>query len=324
MSILDHIFLEFDDDYESLKSIRIGNDPLDSFEVLRNNTNATQKSINTSANVTKKSFDKDKTFEELLQDDMYDGDYWPFKDEGESGYNGPYQRNSSDDSDYWPFKDEDESGYNGPYQRNSSDDSDYWPFKDEGESDYNSPYQKNPSDDSVRKGESEVDYQLRWLGPDYLTIERKSQKYDKNCILIKNKEFIDEAQEFDHIVISDKAVYLIETKSYFGKILINSNGNWILNSALANSKTVESPESQVFRHHQVIKSILGEEINDNDIVDIICISHQDAVVEGESNCRIPVVKYDTLCNYIQSINKSKTSTYDKNKLKNLIENYIIV
>ncbi len=185
---------------------------------------------------------------------------------------------------------------------------------------------KHPSEqhDNVRRGESEVDYQLKWLGPDFISLEKTSKKYDKNCIVIKNKDFIDEPQEIDHIVVSDKAVYLIETKSYSGTITINSNGNWLLTSSLDGSKPVESPVSQIFRHHQLIKSILGQDFNDDDIVDIICISHQEAIIEGEENCNIPIIKYDTLCYYIQNINANKNSCYDKNKLKEMIENYMVL
>lgn len=97
-------------------------------------------------------------------------------------------------------------------------------------------------------GENTVEHELKWLGDGYVGVERKCTKYyndtPQQCIILRDESFIDESQEYDHILISDKKVYNIETKSYYGKIIINKNGNWI-REIDGNEKGVVNPISQV-------------------------------------------------------------------------------
>ena len=75
---------------------------------------------------------------------------------------------------------------------------------------------------SGNKGEEKVDYALKWLDKSYIQIEKKSNdKVGNKCIFIKNDNFIDEKQEYDHLIVSNKGVFNIETKNYTGKLDID-------------------------------------------------------------------------------------------------------
>ena len=65
------------------------------------------------------------------------------------------------------------------------------------------------------KGEKKVDYALKWLDKSYMKIEKRSKdKAGSPCILLSNPSFIDEKQEYDHLIISSKGVFNIETKNF--------------------------------------------------------------------------------------------------------------
>lgn len=151
-----------------------------------------------------------------------------------------------------------------------------------------------------KKGEQNVDYHIKWLGNAYRSIEKDCLNNEKMTILLKKEDFIDEKQEFDHIVISAQGVYLIESKYYKGKITINSNGNWIRVEG-ENEVGIVSPVAQVDRHHALVSNILEDIVDEQDIHNIICLAHNSSVIEGEENCPIPIKKMDILVRYIKDI-----------------------
>lgn len=170
-------------------------------------------------------------------------------------------------------------------------------------------------------GEKNVEYQIKWLGGGFLSIEKDCTKDDKKCILLKNKSFIDETQEFDHIIVSEKGVYLIETKHYKGELEIQKNGNWIRIDESGNRRGVANPIAQIDRHHAVISSILDGIVSDEDIHDIICISHESSIINGEENSPIPVVKVDLLGRFIRGIDDGKPSQYQIQSIVNEINKH---
>ena len=170
-------------------------------------------------------------------------------------------------------------------------------------------------------GEKNVEYQIKWLGKEYKKIVKDCLKNDRSCILLKNDDYIEESQEIDHIVVSDKGVYVIETKHYKGVIEIRKNGNWIRVDDEGNERGVTNPIAQVDRHHVLIDSILGDSVEENDINDIICISHESAIIKGEDYSPIPVIKVDMLGRYIKKNDKNKESKYDADEIIDIIEQY---
>lgn len=171
------------------------------------------------------------------------------------------------------------------------------------------------------QGEQEVEYALKWLPKGYIAIKRDCvSKYEKECILLKNNAISDEIQEIDHIVIGTQGVFLIETKYYKGKIIIDSNGNWIREDETGKQKGTKNPVQQIDRHHYILKSIL--EIDE--IQDIICIAHDEAIIEGTENSLVPIIKADMIVRYITEYKTGRIfSDEEKIDMLNKIEKYKI-
>lgn len=170
--------------------------------------------------------------------------------------------------------------------------------------------------ESGEQGEREVDYVLSWLPKkEYLLIEKKSVgKYDKACIILNNPEFIDEAQEYDHIVIGKYGIFCIETKNYNGTIIIDQYGNWMRerNDQISG---IRNPIQQVRRHEKLLKSIVG----DINIISIICLAHPEIIIKGVEHAQVPVVKSDLLCDFIENYTANTSLNYeDIQKIANTI------
>lgn len=157
------------------------------------------------------------------------------------------------------------------------------------------------------KGERKVEYALKWLDKSYIQIEKKSNdKVGYNCIYILNNDFIDEKQEYDHLIVSNKGVFIIETKNYTGKLVIDQCGNWIRKKN-GTEEGVKNPLQQIRQHEKVLMSFLPKECN---IISIICIANDKAIIEGSENCPIPIVKSDMLVEFIENWNGNEIKISD--------------
>ncbi len=148
-----------------------------------------------------------------------------------------------------------------------------------------------------RAGEEAVDYVLKWLPDFYCVIEKDCHgKYDDNVIILENNSFVDESQEFDHLVIGPQGIFNIETKNYAGKLAIDQNGNWFrIKKGETEWTAEENPAQQLFRHHVLLQSIVGDDVP---IIDVICMAHPNLVIIGQGNSLIPVVKKDLFADFI--------------------------
>ena len=157
------------------------------------------------------------------------------------------------------------------------------------------------------KGEKEVEYVLKWLTDDYYVIERECMsKYSNACILLKNSNFIDESQEYDHIVVGPQGIFLIETKNYSGKLYIDAQGNWFRKKKNGSEWMAETnPSQQIVRHHVLMESIIGTNVP---IIDVICLAHPDIIASGLENSKVPIIKSDQLGNFIMSYRGNVLST----------------
>lgn len=178
----------------------------------------------------------------------------------------------------------------------------------------------NPSvrkNDWGEQGEKEVDYILKWLPKEYVKIEKNClDKKGRPCIILKNSEFIDESQEYDHIVIGVQGIFLIETKHYSGKIRIDEYGNWFrMKKGDTEWKACENPIQQIGRHHVLLESIVGKDLP---IVDVICLSHPEVDITGQANCRVPIIRKDALGDYIQGY-KSKTEELSLKEIAQIVK-----
>lgn len=165
------------------------------------------------------------------------------------------------------------------------------------------------------KGEEEVEYALKWLVGDYIKLEKDaSGKYGTKAIVLNNKDFVDEPQEFDHIVIVPQGVFNIETKNYTGKIIIDRDGNWIREQSDGRKVGERNPLQQSRRHEAVLRSIVGDDVP---IISILAIANPKAIIQGAENSKVKLLKSDVLEEYIS--NYKGAVSYTKEKIQALAD-----
>lgn len=139
---------------------------------------------------------------------------------------------------------------------------------------------------SNNQGEKNVEYAIKWFiasnkGKGVFSIANNCEsRYRYNCILLQNSEYIDEAQEYDHILVTPAGVVLIETKDWRGTIDITLDGKWIRHKEDAGDTFgVASPIMQIRRHKQLMNSILPTV----PVYSILCFSNSSAIINGKEN-----------------------------------------
>lgn len=175
-------------------------------------------------------------------------------------------------------------------------------------------YTENQKKDSL--GEKEVNYALKWLDKSYIKV---SNPNNEKAISLYNPEFIDEPQEYDHIIVGKQGVFNIETKNFAGKLIVDVNGNWI--RVRDNQMEGErNPIQQVRRHEKLLRSIIGSDIP---IINIICMAHPKLIIEGVENCSVPIIKSDLLVEFIETYKSDINISEDEiKKCVTQIENHI--
>ena len=163
------------------------------------------------------------------------------------------------------------------------------------------------------QGENEVNYALKWLPSCYQKIKSYfNEKYQDNCIVLANKSFIDESQEYDHIIVGPQGIFMIETKNYKDKLIIDNNGNWIRVKEDGTKEGERNPLQQIRRHEKLLSSIVGN----IEIISVICLSHPKVIIEGTENCSRKIIKSDLLCEYIENYKGSRI--YDNKEINAII------
>lgn len=155
-------------------------------------------------------------------------------------------------------------------------------------------------------GEKAVEYMLKTLlnRDDYIVFPRED-----TGTKLKSQDMV---QEIDHIVIGKQGVFLIESKYYKGKLIIDENQQWIQEKD-GKSDYILNPIPQVRRHHIVVKSLLKID----DIFDIICIAHPHSLIDGQTNSAIPVIKVDMLCEYISAFKNNSGREYSRGEMEEM-------
>lgn len=146
-------------------------------------------------------------------------------------------------------------------------------------------------------GEKKVDYAMKWciaeLGKPVAEIKRNCEsKFRYNCILLSESNFIDEAQEYDHILVCDAGVILIETKNWSGRVEIRPDGKWLRDKENNGSKMgIESPVFQMHRHELLMKKILPNV----PVYSVLCFSNSSVILDGIENFSdFPIVYIEKL------------------------------
>lgn len=123
--------------------------------------------------------------------------------------------------------------------------------------------------------------------------------------------------QIDHLLITEQGIFNIETKNYYGMLIIDDNGKWV--QQLPHTQNILSNTAiQSKLHRSTLRRILPDDYN---IHDIIVLANDKTVLLGSENSDVPVVSIGKLEDYILHIvNKSNNKNYDINEIKNLIEN----
>lgn len=157
--------------------------------------------------------------------------------------------------------------------------------------------------DVGNSGEAKVNYALKWLDSSFEKISKEEYENGENFgFHLYNPEYINEEQEYDHIVVGKTGIFIIETKNYSGTIIIDKYGNWIREKNNSKVGTL-NPTQQIRRHEKLLKSFIPEYVN---IISIICIANDKAIIEGVENSTIPIVKSDMLVEYIENYQTKNT------------------
>lgn len=169
-------------------------------------------------------------------------------------------------------------------------------------------------------GEKEVNYALKWLDKSYIVIKGEySEECNNEKVVLYNPQYIDEPQEYDHIVIGKQGVFLIETKNYSGKIIIDTAGNWIRIKKDGQEVGERNPFQQILRHEKLIKSMI-----DVPVMSILCIANPKAVIKGARNSKVPIIKVDLLVDYIETYkSKRELSDIEQQQCKEILINHMI-
>lgn len=142
-------------------------------------------------------------------------------------------------------------------------------------------------------GERKVDHELKLLeaSGNYRSVHKKwSVKCLDRTIKLYNPDFLNEPMEYDHILVGKQGVFVIETKNYKGKIVVDENGNWIRNKTGERDEGEDNPMKQIYSHVALLESFL----KGFPIIGVICIAHRSAIIEGVNNCPVLLVKSDVL------------------------------
>ena len=175
-------------------------------------------------------------------------------------------------------------------------------------------------------GEDKVEYALKWLKerdyPECIIVPKKRSKrfmQEVKTIELYNKDYSDESQEYDHIVIGKQGIFVIETKSFSFTVIIDEGHNWISQKD-GKKEGMTNPIEQIDRHVNLLKSFLNKNIP---IIPIICIANDKAIIEGQKNSLIPLVKSDLLNRFIKEYpcKKQPLSSKEMKDCLKLIEQY---
>ena len=144
---------------------------------------------------------------------------------------------------------------------------------------YTKRFSKEEQEERIRqageKGEKDVAHALEWL--------------DKNRFKVFTDvrlPYAGKSQQFDTIIVGDKALFNIETKNFIGNLTIDEEGNWY--RTVGGSKIgTENVNFQVRRHNKVLNNILEGELP---IVDLIVWSNVESIIEGAQYSSTRIIK----------------------------------
>ena len=169
---------------------------------------------------------------------------------------------------------------------------------------------KQETEESIREageeGERQVRHALDWLD------KKRFKVYSDIRLAYQGK-----SQQFDTVIVGDKAVFNLETKNLTGDLTIHEDGNWYRVHGETKTGT-ENVNFQVKRHNKVLSSVLQDKVP---IVDLIVWANIASVLEGIENSPTKIIKVDQLVDYVESYDEGRSLSPDEvNFAKESIEN----
>ena len=175
--------------------------------------------------------------------------------------------------------------------------------------------QKNSNND----GEKAVNYALKWFmasNTSYvIPIKHNCEnQYRYNCIVLCKPDFIDESQEYDHILVCSAGIILIETKHWKGSVEIRPDGKWIRKIDVGSlSEGVENPKFQMRRHEILMQKILPNV----PIYSYLCFSNPSIIIDGKENFKeYPIITVDCLEDILNSL--CNNGKYSQKEIDNMV------
>ena len=165
-------------------------------------------------------------------------------------------------------------------------------------------------------GEKDVEYVIKWFiatqKDTVLSIEHDCQsKYSSRCILLNNPDFLNDPQEYDHILVTKCGIIIIETKHWEGNIQIRQDQKWIKEKD-GNLVGLKSPDFQMKRHEILMKSIFPN----TPIHSILCFSNPAVIVDGAENITdYPVITIEQLNATLTNL--CNNTICDNDKIENI-------
>lgn len=168
---------------------------------------------------------------------------------------------------------------------------------------------------SADPGEKNVEYALKWFLNDrkdaYVVSIKKDceNKYRYSCIWLKKSDFIDEPQEYDHILVCSAGIVLIESKYWKGLVKILPDGQLIRQTEEAAPYGDADTVTQMHRH-----KVLMEKIAPGiPIYNILCLSHSSVIMEGGEFCSdFSIINVSQLDHYLSGLCTKKM--FDKGQI----------
>ena len=169
------------------------------------------------------------------------------------------------------------------------------------------------------RGESAVEYAIKWFlashKGDIVSIKNDCEsRYKYGCILLCKEDFLNEPQEYDHILVCPAGVVLIETKHWRGRVKIQSNGKWTREAGKDRTVIgVANPKVQMHRHEVLMNNILPS----IPVHSLLCFSNPSTIVEGVENFKdYPIITIDQLDDYLTNL--CNTENYSKEDIDHIV------
>lgn len=163
-------------------------------------------------------------------------------------------------------------------------------------------------------------------GEENVYYELKNSFIPMLCLHDIRLEYNGYVAQFDFIIITNKFIYVLETKMLSGDIQISDKGDFTRIIKSKSGKVIKkegmySPITQNERHVNILKEILVKEglIKTLPIKSVVVIANQKTIIDmtkANKELKNNIVKYDLLNKHL------KEAMEDKNNEKNILEKYM--